>query len=1186
MKPEKLTPNCHANLTICMWNVGGMVCKSTNYKKIRDPWFLSTISGNDIIALVETQVSPDEPLKLEGYHTYRRDRPKSKNGRHFGGWAVLIKENLWNLGIKVIEQSLDFVWLKVSKDTFRLPNDLYLCLTYIPPCDSQYLANLGVDILEQIQNSIIKYSKLGEIILMGDLNARTGHEVDFVQGDCDTALPLGLEYITDRQISVRNSLDTILNTRGKEILDLCISARMRILNGRKLGDTLGYHTCHKFNGSSVADYAIVSESLLDCIPYFKVSNFMADISDHCCISFKIKSPVIHVNTVKDTVLPFPTSFKWSNESVEFYLEALSSPTIKKGISDFLQAPFELDQSGINSAIDQITNIYQMAAKKSLRKKIKTRRNHKGMQQQQPWYNKTLKQQRISLKAKANLLTKFPKDPILRGTYFVFLKLYRKNCKKQSRLHRQELINKLSCLHASNPKAYWDLVKKLKGEETNNVSKISPKEWLDHFKSLGKRENFKTPTALTHTPTQLCELENIKNFTELDYRITKHEITKGINELKNGKASGPDGICNELLKHSTHAMLDSLTKTFNLVLTSGVYPDSWAKGFITPIHKKEDPLLPDNYRGITITSCIGKLFNSILNCRLIDFLNKRNILRPEQIGFRAKCRTSDHIFVIKALCDKYKKRDKKEVYMCFIDLQKAFDSISHPCLLFKLLEMNMNGHVYEIIKSMYSKIVLQVNVGTGLTEEFTSNVGVRQGDNLSPTLFNLFINDIPTIFGSACKPVTLNETTLNCLLYADDLVLLSESAEGLQTCLDELHIYCEKWGLTVNLQKSKALIMNSSKNCHLNLKFGENRVEIVKEATYLGVVLDSTGSFKTCMRSLYNKGLKAIFKLKKVISPLPSIDTCLHLFHHMVKPILLYACEIWAFALFGTRNHKLINCDNLETIYNGQKPYIEKALTKYSKILLGVNRNTDNLATYGELGIYPLYIDAIDRVMKYWNTIENRGENPLLQDAYKCIQELHRNGQDTWLTFTTNIKKMTVPLKNDSQLNNSEIRMLKSKLKKQFELFWQNSIMNDKKSKSEHGRKLRTYREFKHWFGRETYLDIIRNTKWRISLTRFRVSAHRLMIERGRHTQTALEHRICPKCTLKAIEDERHFLCVCPFYNTERDKLMQVVKYKSPLFEQLCQVDQFCWLMSHCDEDIMLAVAEYVHRSMELRFPPL
>ena len=279
--------------------------------------------------------------------------------------------------------------------------------------------------------------------------------------------------------------------------------------------------------------------------------------------------------------------------------------------------------------------------KSLKKRLPANKQKSvgNQSRQQPWYNKSLRQQRQDLLSKAHLLAKYPNDPIVRGRYLTALKSYHKNCKKTCRLHRQQLIDKLNSLYDSNPKAYWELVKKLKNDDKDSANKISPSDWLDHFQSLGKQDNFNTPEVLPQLAEELANLEQIKNFTELDFKISKDEITKGIQNLKNGKTLGPDGICNELLKHSTHVMLEPLDKTFNLVLSSGIYPDSWARVFIKPIHKKEDPLEPNNYRGITMTSVMGKIFNAILNTRIIKFVENNRIMKNEQIGFRFKCRTS-------------------------------------------------------------------------------------------------------------------------------------------------------------------------------------------------------------------------------------------------------------------------------------------------------------------------------------------------------------------------------------------------------------------------------------------------------------------------------------------------------------------------------------------------------------------
>jgi hypothetical protein len=945
---------------------------------------------------------------------------------------------------------------------------------------------------------------------------------------------------------------------------------------------------HQYCTCSVVDYAIVSEALLDAIPHFKVKKFMADLSDHCCISLTVnipEKPTVEVGDI-DPLFPLPASFKWDNNALPMFEEALLSKDVQAEVHNFHDTKFALDEHGVNLATEQISNILKMAAEKSLKKRPSSLKNktNKDKPKQKPWFDISLKQQRKNLLAKGWLMTKFPGDPVVRGRYFRSLKEYRKNCKRKCRQFRQDVINKLNDLHDSHPKAYWELVNKLRDDNSNNIEKISPSDWQEHFQSLGKSQNFTHPQKLDQVKTEIPNLEQVTNFTELDFKISRSEILQGIKDLKNGKACGPDGLCNELIKYSTNTMLHPLQKLFNLILISGIYPEAWAKGIIKPLHKKEDPMVPNNYRGITLTSVMGKLFNSILNNRVVKFLEARKVLKSEQIGFRSKCRPSDHIFVIKALLEKYKKL-RKPVFMCFIDFQKAFDSISHPCLLYKLLNMNLNGSIYKLIKDMYSKTVLQVNVGRGLTGEFTSDVGVRQGDNLSPTLFNLFVNDIPDIFDETCDPVTLHRRSLNCLLYADDLVLISDSATGLQNALEKLNKYCDDWGLTINPQKTKAFMAtNQKKPIPLQVQIGTTPIECVDEVTYLGIVINKDGSFKNCIKTLYNKGLKAMFKLTKMMSPLPNPATSLHLFEHLIKPILLYGSEIWCYSLFGSRNHKIVTANNLATVYFNQKPTIEQCLQKFSRYVLGIPKNTDKNVIYGELGVYPLYIDAIDRLLKYRHFIENVTKNDLLLEAYACIQDLEKKGSNSWISFANKMQSVSVPPDCNGPLTLPAIAKLKTHLRKQYATAWETEIMSDVKSRSQHGRKLRTYRKFKNHFGKEAYLDVIINTKARVALTKFRVSAHRLMIELGRRSGVALEDRLCPKCTLNEIEDEWHFLSVCPLYATERRKLFDLILSKSPLFYQLEKDDQLCWIMSSKDDDVIKAVSEYVCSAMQLRYP--
>ena len=129
-------------------------------------------------------------------------------------------------------------------------------------------------------------------------------------------------------------------------------------------------------------------------------------------------------------------------------------------------------------------------------------------------------------------------------------------------------------------------------------------------------------------------------------------------------------------------------------------------------------------------------------------------------------------------------------------------------------MGIGDLFYNIIKNMYNNTELCVKTDKDtMTENFTSNIGYQQGDNLSPTLFKIFINDLIDSFDESCKPAILNTLKLNCLLYADDLVLMSETADGLQMCIDKLYNYCTKWGLQINIKKTKSVVFNNTGKLH-------------------------------------------------------------------------------------------------------------------------------------------------------------------------------------------------------------------------------------------------------------------------------------------------------------------------------------------------------------------------------------
>ena len=224
------------------------------------------------------------------------------------------------------------------------------------------------------------------------------------------------------------------------------------------------------------------------------------------------------------------------------------------------------------------------------------------------------------------------------------------------------------------------------------------------------------------------------------------------------------------------------------------------------------------------------FCSILNQRLLEHVQSLDILHKSQIGFLANNRTADHVLTLRTLIDKYVNCHQTKVYACFVDFRKAFDSVWHDGLLYKLLKINIIiGNFYNVIKSLYSNSTSSVRIGNSQMRSFQYTRGVRQGCILSPLLFNLYVNDLAFSFNNILSdPFVLpNGNKLNSLFYADDLIILSRSKVGLQNCLNELSSYYNSWMLRLNPKKTKIMIFQRcTKKCDYVFHIGSEIIDIV------------------------------------------------------------------------------------------------------------------------------------------------------------------------------------------------------------------------------------------------------------------------------------------------------------------------------------------------------------------------
>ena len=262
-------------------------------------------------------------------------------------------------------------------------------------------------------------------------------------------------------------------------------------------------------------------------------------------------------------------------------------------------------------------------------------------------------------------------------------------------------------------------------------------------------------------------------------------------------------------------------------------------------------------------------------------------------------TLDHIFTLKTLINRYVHQEPRgKIYASLVDFRKAFDSVWHNGLFQKLEKLNIVGNFLSVLKNMYSQTLCFVKIDKMMTQFFPYTKGVRQGCPLSPLLFNIYLNDlVPNLALSNSFPLGLpNGSSISCMMYADDLILLSRSEKGLQSMLDKLQEFCESWELSINLKKTKCLtFQKKNKVRHTATFYVQNTaLESVAEYTYLGITINCNGSFRTALVDLRNKANRAFFALnsKFQFKKLP-IRICLKLFDSLLSPILLYCSEILA-----------------------------------------------------------------------------------------------------------------------------------------------------------------------------------------------------------------------------------------------------------------------------------------------------
>ena len=773
----------------------------------------------DILLLQETLLTNDNTDILENMNTNFNTinmpsvrKPGQLYGRSSGGLAILWKKNS-NFKYFPVYGSNRFIGLKIFFGEI-----CYLLLNVYLNCDYRTVESLieFKENLAEIEQKIadVEYD---ELIIAGDFNSdpnkgRFFNELksftDAFELTCSDieSLPLNsYSYINRNQSCSTSWLDHIITTNNNIVMNISI---------------LYGHT----------------------------------VEDHIPMKFELIHP--HQETYYDNGLNLGSSnikqFQWNKASemdIAQYSDKLDSLYKNKLYESFLCSELNCTDK---SHIQELSSIYSDIMK-----------NVDIASSNLPTYNKILNDRMI---IGWNTQVKFQHD-IAREAFMIWhnqgkprdgdifekMRQTRQNfkhalklCKKnQQQIKREKFINLYSL--TDNKALFWREIKKLKKKEivsTINGTDIN-KDILELFKEKFQGDDPEpAPNNNNETRPIFCEVSN--------FLITRKNVDAAIHRLKDG--IDPNNLHAKHLKYSGNIFRNFLSKMYNSFMRHGFVPENMLFGQIRP-KKKDNNLCKtkiENYRPIMQNHMLLKTLEYIL----LPILTKNLPLYDQQMGYRTQSSCTFTVTIMKEIIMQYNK-ENTNVHCAMIDLSKAFDDINHDILIEKLLKTRLPKIIVRSIGYMLRNTFAEVHFNEGISEKWKIKKGSRQGGVLSPLLFNFYVKGcIEDIINheAGCK---IGLIKWNILAYADDIVLLAPSLNGLQKLIDTLGESIKKIQLNINAKKSKYIVLKKNKRdvTESSVKFYDEIIDRVSQCKYLGIILNDDMSNTIDSDRVLNKFLK-------------------------------------------------------------------------------------------------------------------------------------------------------------------------------------------------------------------------------------------------------------------------------------------------------------------------------------------
>ena len=544
----------------------------------------------------------------------------------------------------------------------------------------------------------------------------------------------------------------------------------------------------------------------------------------------------------------------------------------------------------------------------------------------PWYTSALR----TLRRKLDRLYKKAKQTKKLADHAKFTSarvLYFNECKQAKAEYLTNLENKINNPNFIGNRSWWSTVKPFITNKNKEISHIVENNQVisDENEIATSLNNFFLASAsLNNEPDEIPDNNIVYNDSSLDsITVNEQDVADVIKTLKTNKASGPDGISPKMLSLCSSALVKPLTRLFNASLKLGKVPDEWKMANIVPIHKKGSTTEVKNYRPISLISCVGKVMEKIVFKYMYNFITSYNLLTNLQSGFRPGDSTNlqliDLYHIFSEALDKH-----KELRIVFCDFSKAFDTVWHEGILYKLNMLGFRGHLHQWLTSYLMNRNQRVIIRNGNSVWGKVKAGVPQGSVLGPLFFLIYINDLAS------------EINCGIRLFADDTCLYVSTEEPnlaadiLTSNLEKLWDWSIKWHLNFNPAKTECMLFSWKRNAlnHPDIKFGNENINNVKNHKHLGLTFTHDLTWNNHIDDIIVKATSKLNILKKLKYKL-SRKALEILYFAFIRPQLEYSSTVF------------INCTKQQT------DNLEKVQLDAARIITGAIKGTRHNFLYRE-----------------------------------------------------------------------------------------------------------------------------------------------------------------------------------------------------------------------------------------------